>query len=157
MEYMVKNKRGDMEVVTAVPEGKKYRLSTGELCTKAKLHPVEETTGGPLGIPKRVKGVNIKTWRLIEVMMYNNDRRLRHQARMAVEAGCTTFLSVYRWVFGRFKRRKSLRDCPRAFRRGAANVIAEEASLLGVFSGRGKPGKDTVSSPERQSRLFSSE
>ena len=93
-EYMVKNKKGDMEVVTATPEGKKFRLSTGELCTRAKLHPVEETTGGPLGIPKRVKGFNIKTWRLIEVMMYNNDRRLRHQARTAITAGCTSFIAV---------------------------------------------------------------
>lgn len=157
MEYMVKNKRGDMEVVTATPEGKKYRLSTGELCTKARLHPVEETTGGPLAIPRRVKGVNIKTWRLIEVMMYNNDRRLRHQARQAVAAGCTTFLSVYRWVFSRFTRRRSLRDCPRAFRRGVANVIAEEISPLLASSGHGKPGRGTASSPERQSRLFSSE
>lgn len=126
-EYMVKNARGDMEVVTAVPEGKKFRLSTGELCTRVKLHPVEETTGGPLAIAKRVQGVDVKTWRLIETMMYRNDRNLRHQARMAVEAGCTTFLSVYRWVMSQFKTRKSLRDCPRAFRRGAANVIAQEA------------------------------
>lgn len=127
MQYMVKGKRGDMEVVDAAPEGKKFRLSTGELCTRAKLHPVEETTGGPLAIPKRVKGVNVRTWRLIEVMMYNNDRNLRHQARMAVQAGCDTFLSAYRWVMGQFMTRRSLRDCPRAFRRGAANVIAEEA------------------------------
>lgn len=130
MEYMVKDKRGDMVVVTAVPEGKKFRLSTGELVTLAKLHPVEDTTGGPLGLPKRVKGINVKTWRLAETMMYNNERNLRHQARMAIEAGCTSFLSVYRWVMSQFKTRRSLRDCPRAFRRGAANVIAQECEGL---------------------------
>lgn len=131
--WMIKTSRG-MEVVTFVRmEGKKFVVQHGDTevtCTAQKLKPVEESTGGPLDIPRLVNGIKVNRGRLIETMMYRNDRNLRHQARMAVEAGCTTFLSVYRWVMSQFKTRKSLRDCPRAFRRGAANVIAQEVSPL---------------------------
>lgn len=127
MQRMVRSKRGHIENVEVVPEGKKYRLPDGRLVTARSLHPVDETTGGPLEIARKVDGIKVNPYRLIERMMYRNDRHGRYHTRQAVEAGCTTFMAAYRHVVGRFG---SLRDCPRAFRRGFAHMVADEFSRL---------------------------
>lgn len=144
MIYVVKTSKGMSPVEIVAESGGKVtirHLDTGkeETCTRRRLKEPVETTGGPMALPPVIKGMKINQARLIEKMLYRNDRNGRWQACRAMEAGCTTFISVYRWVMGEFVTRRSLRDTPPAFRRGFAAIVAEEFARV---------------KPDPQGRLF---
>jgi len=131
LNYVVKTTRG-MEPVEIIGESggkvtiRHVRTGKEETCTRRRLKEPVETTGGPMAIPPVLKGMRINQSRLIEKMLYRNDRNGRWQACKAMAAGCTSYLGVYRWVMRQFKTRRSLRDTPPAFRRGFAAIVAEE-------------------------------